>query len=133
MENSQSPMSNSPSRWSKAKAEIFRILLSTVASVFIIYAALNPTYRNGDNEVVIYTTSWCPYCSALRKCLSESGVPFVEKDVEKSVLAGLEHLTLLHRGVPDTLIGSEVVQGLNKPRLTELLGKAGHPIQCWSS
>jgi glutaredoxin 3 len=36
----------------------------------------------GSAEVVMYTTSWCPYCSRARKLFDDKGVPYTEIDVE---------------------------------------------------
>lgn len=34
--------------------------------------------------VTIYTTAWCPYCTAAKTLLREKGVAFAEIDVEKT-------------------------------------------------
>ncbi|WP_052465864.1 glutaredoxin domain-containing protein [Mobilicoccus massiliensis] len=34
--------------------------------------------------VTVYATSWCPYCSLLRRSLEDEGVPFELVDVEQS-------------------------------------------------
>ena len=36
------------------------------------------------HPVTIYTTAWCPYCSAAKSLLKEKGVAFREIDVEKT-------------------------------------------------
>jgi glutaredoxin 3 len=36
----------------------------------------------GSAEVVMYTTSWCPYCSRARKLFEDKGVKYTEIDVE---------------------------------------------------
>jgi glutaredoxin 3 len=33
-------------------------------------------------SITIYTKSWCPYCAAAKKLLSEKGVEFTEIDIE---------------------------------------------------
>jgi len=35
-------------------------------------------------QVTIYTTAWCPYCTAAKNLLREKGVSFQEIDVEKT-------------------------------------------------
>jgi glutaredoxin 3 len=35
-----------------------------------------------DNAVVMYTTSWCPYCSRARKLFDDKGVKYTEIDIE---------------------------------------------------
>ena len=34
--------------------------------------------------VTIYTTAWCPYCSAAKNLLKQKGVAFTEIDVERT-------------------------------------------------
>jgi len=34
-------------------------------------------------KVVVYTTSWCPHCEAVRKLLKQHRIEFIEHDVEK--------------------------------------------------
>ncbi len=33
-------------------------------------------------SITIYTKSWCPYCAAAKKLLSEKGAEFTEIDIE---------------------------------------------------
>jgi glutaredoxin 3 len=34
------------------------------------------------SSITIYTKSWCPYCAAAKKLLTEKGVDFTEIDIE---------------------------------------------------
>ena len=34
------------------------------------------------NSVVMYTTSWCPYCTRARRLFDDKGVKYTEIDVE---------------------------------------------------
>jgi len=36
----------------------------------------------GSTGVVMYTTSWCPYCARARKLFDDKGVKYTEIDVE---------------------------------------------------
>jgi glutaredoxin 3 len=36
----------------------------------------------GSAEIVMYTTSWCPYCTRARKLFEDKGVKYTEIDVE---------------------------------------------------
>jgi glutaredoxin len=40
---------------------------------------------NGNPQLILYGTSWCPYCASLRKDLNAEGIAFIDFDVEKSV------------------------------------------------
>ena len=46
-----------------------------------------------DSAVVMYTTSWCPYCTRARRLFDDKGVKYTEIDVEsvdgaKTMLVG---------------------------------------------
>ncbi|MEH3119740.1 MAG: glutaredoxin 3 [Methylorubrum populi] len=63
--------------------------------------------------VTIYTTAWCPYCSAAKSLLRDKGVSFSEIDVEKTAGA---RATMVQRAggrtsVPQIFIGDRHVGG----------------------
>lgn len=63
--------------------------------------------------VTIYTTAWCPYCSAAKSLLREKGVSFSEIDIEKTAGA---RATMVQRAggrssVPQIFIGDKHVGG----------------------
>jgi glutaredoxin 3 len=63
--------------------------------------------------VTIYTTAWCPYCSAAKSLLKEKGVAFQEIDVEK---APGTRATMVQRAngrtsVPQIFVGETHVGG----------------------
>ncbi|ACL60780.1 glutaredoxin 3 [Methylobacterium nodulans] len=63
--------------------------------------------------VTIYTTSWCPYCTAAKSLLREKGAAFTEIDIE--VKAGARREMIGKAGgrtsVPQIFIGSTHVGG----------------------
>jgi len=38
-------------------------------------------------QVIVYTTSWCPYCVKAKAYLKSKGVDFVEKNIEEDEAA----------------------------------------------
>ncbi|MET0259170.1 MAG: glutaredoxin 3 [Methylobacterium sp.] len=63
--------------------------------------------------VTLYTTAWCPYCSAAKSLLKEKGVAFTEIDVEKTAGA---RATMSQRAggrtsVPQIFVGDTHVGG----------------------
>ncbi|MEN3142226.1 glutaredoxin domain-containing protein [Ochrobactrum sp. WV_118_8] len=42
-------------------------------------------------EVLLYVTSWCPYCRRAKALLTKKGVAFTEVDIEASVRVSLIH------------------------------------------
>lgn len=82
---------------------------------------------SGGGGIVLYSTAWCPYCTKARNWFKARGVPFVEKDVEKSPDAAKELAAKAARsgtdvrGVPVIDVKGTLVAGFDVPRLEELL------------
>ncbi|MGO4523292.1 glutaredoxin 3 [Microvirga sp. 2MCAF35] len=64
-------------------------------------------------SITIYTKSWCPYCSAAKKLLTEKGVAFTEIDIEKKPEARAEMIQRANgrSTVPQIFIGEKHVGG----------------------
>jgi glutaredoxin 3 len=63
--------------------------------------------------VTIYTTAWCPYCSAAKSLLRDKGIAFTEIDVERT--SG-SRTTMVQRAggrtsVPQIFVGDTHVGG----------------------
>jgi mycoredoxin len=108
-------------------------LLSLVLGAdWIMLRMHDPRPSNAPGNVIIYTTAWCPYCEALRVQLRNSGIPYTELDVEKSLAASYAHRAVGGRGIPVTVVGQEVVYGLDRERLDSILRAAGHNPAAWT-
>ena len=75
--------------------------------------------------VTIYTTAWCPYCSAAKSLLKEKGVAFQEIDVERAQGA---RATMVERAggrtsVPQIFIGETHVGGCDDLYALDKAGK----------
>lgn len=68
------------------------------------------TKRN--NEVILYTTSWCPYCKMARDFFKSRNVNLTEYDIEKDSAAA-ERKNRLDRkgGVPFAIINGQQIHG----------------------
>ena len=84
--------------------------------------------------VTIYTTAWCPYCSAAKSLLKEKGVAFQEIDVEKTqgARAAMVQRAGGRTSVPQIFVGPQHVGGCDDlyaldraGRLDPLLAAAG--------
>jgi glutaredoxin len=73
-------------------------------------------------EVIMYATSWCPYCKQARSFFSRHGIVYVEYDVEHNGKAWRENKRLGGGGVPTIVVGDEVVSGFSEHQLIKLLG-----------
>ncbi len=112
-------------------------LLALIALILatdrLVVWRFNPLDSNPPKAVVLYSAAWCGLCAQIRSCLRASDVPFEERDVEKSMRASAEWWALRVRGVPATLVGSELVYGFDTKKLTSTLGDAGFSVGCWNS
>ena len=74
--------------------------------------------------VVMYTTSWCPYCERARRLLSSKGAQFSEIDVESAPEKRAEMQTRSgRRTVPQIFIGEQHVGGSDDLAALEAAGK----------
>lgn len=63
-------------------------------------------------KVVMYATSWCPYCARARQLLERKGVEFQEIDIEAAPGARSQMITRSGRStVPQIFIGDAHVGG----------------------
>jgi len=79
-----------------------------------------------SRAVVIYTTSWCPYCKQLRAFLDERRIPYTDYDVEHSFNGGMGFWTLRGRGVPLVVVGADIIYGLDVGKMKESLKRLGY-------
>lgn len=82
--------------------------------------------RTTNAEVVLYTTSTCPYCVKAIKYLDSIGQDYVNKNVENDEEARDEYLQLTNGrpGVPVIVVGDKWMQGWSQQRLTQMLAEA---------
>ncbi len=79
-------------------------------------------------DVVVYTTTTCPYCASVKQYLSSRGVAYTERNVERDGAAAAEMVRLSgQQGVPVTRIDDEIIIGFDRPRLDEALARAQRP------
>ena len=65
-----------------------------------------------DSAVVMYTTSWCPYCTRARRLFDDKGVKYTEIDVESVDCARAEMQQRSGRtSVPQIFVGDRHLGG----------------------
>jgi glutaredoxin-like YruB-family protein len=75
--------------------------------------------------VVMYSTAWCGVCKRARKYFQETGVSFVEYDVDENASARAEYLRLNpRRSVPTIKVGDEVIVGFSAQAVNAALDQA---------
>ncbi len=75
------------------------------------------TEQLSKTDVILYSTSWCPYCVKTRHFFRNANIPFTEHDIEKSPEHNRNYESYGLRGVPLIIIGPTVVQGYDPKAL----------------
>ncbi len=74
-------------------------------------------------NVVVYSSSTCPYCTSVKEYLEEKGVDYLEKNVQQDKEARKELMAMGHMGVPVVLIEDEEIVGFDKNKIDLALDK----------
>ncbi len=77
------------------------------------YGGSSPT---AAPQIVMYTTDWCPVCKRAKALLVELEADFVEKDVERDLVAAMEHRAKSQGrgGVPLLDYGGSFLRGFSE-------------------
>lgn len=104
---------------------LFVVMLFTIQNWWRVQLLIDPitTQSIKEQDVVLYSTSWCPYCRKARNFLRQANVPFTEYDIEKSAQAYARYEKLSGRGVPVIRIGEQTIQGYDRDAIREALAK----------
>jgi glutaredoxin len=82
----------------------------------------------GRAKVVMYGTSWCPYCKQQREYFAANKIPYEEIDVEQSKSNELLYSALQGAGYPLTYVGYRRFSGYKEEEIVTALkelAKAG--------
>jgi glutaredoxin len=101
-------------------------MLRALVLAFALAAAAGapPAQAESTPDVVMYATSWCPYCAQARAYFARAGIAYVEHDVEKSARANAAFKRLGGRGVPLIVVGREKLNGFSEQGFEHLLAHA---------
>jgi len=72
-------------------------------------------------NVTVFTTKTWPHCKTAKEFLSQSKIHFIEKDINVDAEARNELARRKISGVPTFLIGDDVVVGLTKAKILQLV------------
>lgn len=79
------------------------------------------TAGKSGERIVLYETSWCPWCKRARELFAELGVPILERDVEADAAAAREKERLAPgTGVPVVVYGERVIRGFSEVELRKI-------------
>jgi glutaredoxin len=83
----------------------------------------DPTRAYGAIDVILYETSWCPYCIKARELLKDMGVSLVEYDVEKDRARQVEMIKKSggSRGVPVIDVEGIIIRGYDPDEIKTVI------------
>jgi len=88
----------------------------------------NAAAAKGRQTIHLYTATWCGYCKHLKADLDNSGVPYVDHDVENTAEGREFAQSAGFGGVPVTVIGSASFEGYDAEGLSQFFGDAGYKV-----
>jgi len=76
-----------------------------------------------QKSVTVYSTPTCSWCTRIKNYLKSNNIKFRDIDVSKDQKAAEAMVKRSgQQGVPQTLIGGQVIIGFDKPKIDRLLG-----------
>lgn len=78
-------------------------------------------YAKAGHNVVMYTTSTCPFCAKTRALFAAKGVKYIEYQVDKSKTASDEFTAKGGIGVPLLYIGERRIDGYREAAILDAL------------
>ena len=84
--------------------------------------------RQPADAITVLVIERCPFSRELETSLKEAGIPYRRVDVDKDDGGASAFYAVNARGVPVTVIGSEVVYGLRTALLRGALQRAGRDV-----
>ena len=79
---------------------------------------------DGRPRVVLYGTSWCPYCKQQREYFSQHGVAYVNIDVEASAAGKAAYDTLQSNGYPLVYVGYQRFDGYREQEILDAIAES---------
>ncbi len=78
-------------------------------------------YRKAGNEIVMYSTTGCPYCAKVRAIFAEKGVKYTEYPVDTSAADYAEFKRLGGEYVPLLYIGERRIAGFREEAIRDAI------------
>jgi glutaredoxin len=94
---------------------VFALALLLIHNSWRLSLWFNPpiTDHLQQQDVLMFSTSWCGYCAKARRFFTAANIPYTELDIERSQQAKEHYQKLGGRGVPFIIIGDQTIQGFD--------------------
>lgn len=93
-----------------------------IASLVIMFLSLAPApaHAGCNTSVIMYSASWCAYCKQVREILARNQIRYTILDATTPKVRASMQERFGDTAVPRTVIGGEVVEGVDEDRIKEL-------------
>lgn len=120
----------------------FKIVLLVIALIFFyqklikneetVEPIVSKQLRSIESlNIDFYTTSWCKYCTAARKYMNTSNIPYKEYDIEKNALGKIKYERIMkeigregERSIPMFDLDGKIFHGFSKKKLNREINLA---------
>jgi mycoredoxin len=96
-----------------------RHLVAVAAAAASVFLAV-PAEAGCSKSVIMYNASWCPYCAEVRAILARNHIRYAVLDATSPQIRAIMLKRFGDTAVPRTLIGGELVEGVDEERIKEL-------------
>lgn len=103
-------------------ATIFMVAMSGKSGIFDTAPDLTSMH---EENVVLYATSWCPYCEKTRAFFRENNIRYFEYDIERSNEGRRQFDILKGNAIPLVVADGKIVRGFNTPAILKALKNQG--------
>lgn len=99
-----------------------RYLVSALAALLLALASVTAVQAGCSKSVILYGTSWCPYCKQVKSILARNHIKYTLLDADKASVQAMMRKQFGDTAVPRTVIGGVVVEGVDEERIQQLCG-----------
>lgn len=95
--------------------QFFLVLIALLGGLIQNHDKINhwlnppPPRVTGQNDVVLYSTTWCGYCAKTRQYFAENNISYIDLDVETSEQGRTEYQRMGGNGVPIVVVNNDTV------------------------
>ena len=98
----------------------FSLLAFSAIALTMLIAMGVPAQAGCSKRVVLYNSSWCPYCRQVRAILARNNIRYTIRDATTSGVQAEMIKRFGDAAVPRTLVGGVLVNGVNEARIKQL-------------
>jgi glutaredoxin len=97
----------------------YRVIVAAAVSV-LLSTAPSVAEAGCSKSVTMYNAWWCPYCRQVRAILARNHISYTILDATNAQVQAIMLRRFGDIGVPRTVVGGVVVEGVDERRIIEL-------------